>query len=98
MLHLVSRRPFRPDRGHPSLERVAPTCFPLVNLRDTAGDDATHAMIAGIETAPDIAVTASEVGGRPFLRISIGQLSTTEQHVDHLWNLVCDQAASATPG
>jgi aromatic-L-amino-acid/L-tryptophan decarboxylase len=96
-VRLASELSDRVDR-HPGLERVAPTYFPLVNLRHTAGDDSTRAMIAAIETAPDIAVTASELDGRPFLRISIGQLSTTEQYVDRLWNLIRDQTDSATPG
>jgi len=95
-IRLATELSDRVDR-HPSLERVAPTSFPLVSFRHTAGDDATRAMIAGIETAPDVAVTPSELGGRPFLRISIGQLTTTEQHVDHLWQLIRDQAASAAP-
>jgi aromatic-L-amino-acid/L-tryptophan decarboxylase len=81
--------------AHPRLERIAPTQFPLVSFRHASGDGATRAMIAGIEAATDVAVTASELEDRPFLRISIGQLATTADHVDHLWSLIADHAAAA---
>jgi aromatic-L-amino-acid decarboxylase len=77
------------------LELIAPAPFGLVCLRHTGGDDATRALVAGIETAPDVAVTASEMDGHPYLRLSIGQTTTQQRHVDRLWDLIDEHAPPA---
>jgi aromatic-L-amino-acid/L-tryptophan decarboxylase len=77
----------------PRLELVAPAPFGLVCLRHVHGDDATRRLIARLGTAPDVAVTGSELDGRPYLRLSVGQTYTQERHVERLWQLVDTHAA-----
>jgi len=69
-------------------ELVAPTPFALVSFRHVAGDAATDALAAALDASGEVAVTASTVAGRRFVRVSIGSTTTTPAHVERLRALV----------
>ncbi len=77
---------------HPRLRLVAPTVFPLVSLAHVDGPEATRRLVAACDAEPDVAVTASELDGRPYLRVSIGQLYTTADDVDRAWRTISGAA------
>jgi aromatic-L-amino-acid decarboxylase len=78
--------------AHPRLHLVAPTVFPLVSLAHVDGPEATRALVAACDATDDVAVTASELDGAPYLRVAIGQLYTTPRHVDRAWEVVSGAA------
>ena len=78
--------------AHPRLERVAPLSFALVCFRHLGGDAATDALVAAINAHPDLYVTASAIGDTRFVRVAIGQTSTTAADVERLWKAVADAA------
>lgn len=78
--------------AHPRLQLVAPTVFPLVSLAHVDGPEATRALVDACDQAGDVAVTASETDGAPYLRISVGQTYTAAAHVERVWQVVLDAA------
>ncbi len=78
--------------GHPRLERIAPVHFALVSFAHCGGNAATEALAADINADGRFYVTASEIDGRRFVRISVGSTWTTERDVDALWDLVAARA------
>ena len=77
---------------HPRLERVAPVSFALVCLRHTGGNAATEAVAAAINAHPDLYVTPSTIADTRFVRIAVGQTSTTAGDVERLWAAIADVA------
>ncbi|MEC7916396.1 MAG: aspartate aminotransferase family protein, partial [Actinomycetota bacterium] len=78
--------------GDPRFEIVAPHPFALVCFRCTESDEATTRLIEAVNNVGSVAWTGSELNGRPMIRVSIGQRSTEQSHVDGLWDLI-DQHA-----
>ena len=74
--------------GHPRLERIAPVHFALVSFVHLDGDAATDALTETINAAGRFYVTASEIDGRRFVRISVGSTWTTQDDIDSLWDLI----------
>ena len=73
----------------PRFVRVAPVPFALVTFRHVAGDEATRALAAAVNASGRYAVTASQLpDGSAFVRVSVGQTSTQERHVEGLWQLL----------
>lgn len=70
------------------LELVAPTPFSLVSFRHTAGPDHTRRLADAINADGRVHLTASELRGEPFIRVSIGQTNTRQAHVDVLKELI----------
>ena len=77
---------------HARLERIAPVHFALVSFVHVDGNDATDALTATINSDGRFYITASEIDGRRFVRVSVGSTWTTRDDVDALWDLI---AASA---
>lgn len=73
---------------HPRLERIAPTPFALVAFADRRGDQATDALVAKVNSVGRFYLTTSEVHGRRFARIALGNTRTTRAHVDDLWDTI----------
>ena len=78
--------------AHPRLERIAPVSFALVCLRHTGGNAATDALAAAINARPDLYVTPSAIGDTRFIRVSVGQTSTTADDVQRLWTVIAGAA------
>jgi len=74
------------------LEMVAPTLFALVSFRHRSGNDATMALAEAINASGHSYVTASQIDDASFIRVSIGQTSTAERHVEQLWKLIVEGA------
>jgi aromatic-L-amino-acid/L-tryptophan decarboxylase len=74
--------------GHPNLELIAPVPFGLVSFRHVDGDEATDELAAEINASGWAYVTPSKIDGKSFIRISIGQTTTTAAHVERLWDLI----------
>ncbi len=70
--------------NHPRLELVAPHPFALVCFSHCEGNDATQALVAGLNEGAEVLVTVSEINGRSFIRVSIGSTWTRKRHVDSL--------------
>lgn len=79
-------------KSDPRFEVVAPHPFALVCFRCTAGDEATQSLAEAVNGSPNVAWTGSELDGRPMIRVSIGQRTTNEGHVDALWDLIDELA------
>ena len=79
-------------KSDPRFEVAAPHPFALVCFRCTAGDEATQSLAEAVNGSPNVAWTASELDGRPMIRVSIGQRTTNEGHVDALWDLIDELA------
>ena len=84
-------------QADPRFEIVAPTPFALVSFRHAAGNAATDRLTEAINASGHSYVTASQLEGRAFIRVSIGQAATEQSHVDRLWDLV-DGAAAPVSG
>ena len=74
--------------GEPRLERIAPVHFALVCFAHRDGNAATERLAAEINADPGLYVTSSEVDGRRFIRVAIGQTWTSAEHVDDLWQVI----------
>ena len=49
-------------------------------------------LIEAVNRVGSVAWTGSELDGRPMIRVSIGQRSTEQSHVDALWDLIDEHA------
>ena len=74
------------------LELVAPVPFSLVCFRHRAGNDATESLATEVNRSGHSFLTPSRIGGMPFLRVSIGQVNTREEHVERLWRFIDEKA------
>ncbi len=78
----------RLDRD-PRFALVAPVPFALVCFRHVEGDDATRGLAAAVNASGRFAVTVSTLpDGSAYVRVSVGQTSTRQRHVDGLWELL----------
>jgi aromatic-L-amino-acid decarboxylase len=78
----------------PRFELVAPVPFALVCFRHVGGNEPTDALVVALNASGEVYLTASKLGDDSFIRVSIGQTTTEQRHVDHLWDLI-DKAAAA---
>jgi aromatic-L-amino-acid decarboxylase len=75
-------------------EMVAPTPFALVSFRHVAGSEATMSLADAVNASGHSYVTPSQIDGEAFIRVSVGQTYTTQEHVDRLWRLIDQSAVS----
>ena len=78
----------------PRFELVAPVPFALVCFRHVDGNEPTDNLAAKLNAGGEVYLTASKLGDDSFIRVSIGQTTTEQRHVDRLWELI-DEAAPA---
>ena len=71
---------------------TSPHPFGLVCFSHVAGDDRTRELAGALNASGKVAVTASEIDGHSFIRVSIGQTHTERRHVDALWHLIDELA------
>ncbi len=79
-------------KSHPRLKPVAPSPFALVSFAHVEGDSQTDRLAEAINASGHSFVTASKLGGRSFVRVSIGQTHTEPRHVERLWDLIAREA------
>lgn len=75
-------------------EIFAPHPFGLVCFTHRAGNDATTRLADAMNASGSVAVTSSSIGDTSFIRISVGQTTTGQEHVDALWALIDELAPS----
>ena len=82
----------------PDFERMAPIPFSVVCFRaapaelrgnDSALDELNSRLVDEVNQSGQIFVSHTRLNGRFVIRLAIGNLHTTEQHVRHAWTLVC---------
>ena len=73
-------------------ELVAPHPFALVCFRCTESDEATNRLADAVNESGKVYWTASELDGRPMIRVSVGQSRTEQRHLDALWSLIDELA------
>ena len=74
-------------------ELVAPVPFALVCFRHMAGNRATEALAAEVNRSGHSYLTRSRIGDMSFVRVSIGQVNTRQEHVERLWRFIDEKAA-----
>ena len=84
----------------PQWERVAPAPLSLVVFRfspegldGAALDDAHHRILERVNESGEAFLTHTVVRGRTAIRLSIGNLKTTREHVHRAWELLQEAAA-----
>jgi aromatic-L-amino-acid/L-tryptophan decarboxylase len=82
-------------RGHPALELVAEPPLNLVCLAHKDGDDATQRLIDAVNGDGRFLVSHCRFHGRLVLRVSVGALATTREHVARLGDLLIARAGEA---
>jgi aromatic-L-amino-acid decarboxylase len=78
----------------PRFALVAPTLFSLVSFRHVGGEQATSDLAAAINATGSVMVTPSTINDQSFIRVSIAQTRTEMRHVDALWKIIDEHAAS----
>ncbi len=88
--------------AHPDFELMAPTTFSLVCLRynpaGVADPDAVNQRILDeINASGEFFLSHTKLDGKLVIRVAIGNLRTAERHVERLWDLLQQTAATASP-
>src|SRR5204863_5531329 len=86
-----------------NFERLAPVPFSVVCFRwkpasslatDTALDAANEKLVDLVNQTGEVFLSHTRLRGRIAIRIAIGHLRTTEQHVRRAWELLQQHAAA----
>lgn len=72
----------------PRFERTAPSPFSVVCFRYKGTDDENRRMQDAVNASGEIFLSGTVLNGRFTLRLAIGNLGTTEAHVQRAWQLV----------
>jgi aromatic-L-amino-acid decarboxylase len=77
----------------PDFEIASPAPLNLVCFRHLAGDQANQQIMDCINQAGEAYLTHTRLDDRFTLRLCVGQTHTEARHVEHVWQLIKDQAA-----
>ena len=69
-------------------ERTAPAPFSVVCFRATESDEFNERLLDRINASGEIFLSHTKLNGRYTLRLAIGNLHTTERHVERAWTLI----------
>lgn len=90
--------------AHPTFERLAPVPFSLVCLRyrpsgasDEEADAASARLLSAVNRSGQFFLSHAVLRGRYVIRVAIGHVGTTENHVRRLWTLLVNLAAKDAP-
>ena len=72
----------------PRFERVAPTPFSLVCFRYKGTDEQNRELLDRINATGKTFLSHTELNGRFVIRFAIGNLGTTQQDIDEIWDLI----------
>ena len=73
---------------HPRLNLIGPAPFAMVPFAHRDGNSATDALIDTINSDGRFYVTGSEIDGRRYVRVAVGSIWTTGDHIEALWKLI----------
>jgi aromatic-L-amino-acid decarboxylase len=82
-------------QAQPQLALIAPVSFALVCFCHRDGNVATERLLEAINAAGDLYLTGSTVAGKSFIRVSVGQATTTARHVQQLRQRIRQALAQA---
>jgi aromatic-L-amino-acid decarboxylase len=74
--------------SHPEFELCAPTHFSLVCFRKKTSDDQNKAIMERINKDGEVFLSHTALNGRFVLRLAIGNMETTREHVQRAWDLI----------
>jgi len=69
---------------------VAPTPFSTVCFRHKGSDDINRAILERVNASGNVFLSHTVLHGRYCLRLAIGNIGTTRDHVQRAWELVKD--------
>ncbi|HSN85400.1 MAG TPA: pyridoxal-dependent decarboxylase, partial [Thermoanaerobaculia bacterium] len=76
--------------AHPRFELAAPVPFSAVCFRAVGDDQLNERLLARVNEAGPFFLSHTGLKGRYTLRVAIGNLRTTREHVDALWELLVE--------
>jgi aromatic-L-amino-acid decarboxylase len=79
--------------AHPRFERTAPTPFSTVCFRYQGSDDENRRIQEAVNQTGEFFISGTKLHGRYTLRVAIGNMHTTEAHIDRVWELIQAEAA-----
>jgi len=74
--------------AHADFERTAPTPFSTVCFRLKGTDEENRQMLERVNASREIFLSHTVLRGKYSLRLAIGNMQTTRQHVQRAWELV----------
>jgi aromatic-L-amino-acid decarboxylase len=92
--------------AHPDFERLAPVPFSVICFRwnPAAGgltseqlDAANQALLDDVNRSGEVFLSHTRIGGRLALRLAIGHLRTTDEHVRRAWDLLVSARPQGPP-
>lgn len=78
--------------AHPDFELASPAPLNLICFRHRAGDMANQQIMDRINQGGEAYLTHTKLDDRITLRLSVGQTNTQARHVEHVRQLIQDQA------
>ena len=72
----------------PDFERVAPVPFSVVNFRLKGTDDQNRSIMDRVNASGKTFISSTVLNGQFVLHIAIGNLATTWQDVEQVWQLI----------
>ena len=79
---------------HSEFERSAPAPFSVVCFRMKGSDELNERLLQNLNSTGEIFLSHTRLDGRFVLRLAIGNLHTTERHVQRAWELIQEHAAT----
>ncbi len=73
-------------------ERVAPAPFSVVCFRYKGSDEENRALLDRVNASGKTFLSHTELNGRFVIRFAIGNVGTTQQDVDEIWDLIQQSA------
>jgi aromatic-L-amino-acid decarboxylase len=80
--------------GHPRFELAAPVPFSAVCFRASGDDRFNERLLARVNAAGPFFLSHTVLRGRYVLRVAIGNIRTTREHMDALWQLLVESEES----
>jgi aromatic-L-amino-acid decarboxylase len=80
--------------AHPKFERVAPAPFSVVCFRFNGSDEQNKALLERANATGEVFISHTALNGQYVLRVAIGNLATTRNDVQQVWQLLQKIAAS----
>jgi aromatic-L-amino-acid decarboxylase len=74
--------------AHPNFERTAPTHFSTVCFRYKGTDDENRNILEHVNASGEVFLSHTVLRGQYCLRLAIGNMRTTRDHVQRAWELV----------
>ena len=78
-------------------ERIAPVPFSVVCFRRRADDTVNERLLDAVNRTGEVFLSHTRLNGRFVLRLAVGNLHTTEAHVQRAWDLIREHSSRTIP-